>query len=66
MITQAIILFVVCLLVVTTVKPNIICNEDGSLREFGVGFRKKTITPLWLVVLIIAILSYAMAPYLKF
>lgn len=59
MITVAIVIFVLGLLFITAVKPTVIYNDDGSLREFGVGYRKKTITPLWLVAIIAAILSYA-------
>jgi hypothetical protein len=33
-------------------------NEDGSLRQFGIGFQRKTVVPAWLVAIIIAILSY--------
>jgi len=39
-------------------KPNIIYNNDGSLRQFGVGFKKKTVIPLWLISIVIAIFSY--------
>mgnify|MGYP006932091323 CR=1 FL=1 len=35
-----------------------IFEPDGSIREFGIGRKKKTIIPLWLIVFIIAFLSY--------
>ena len=63
--TVSIILFILGFSIVHLVKPNIIYNEDGSLREFGVGYRRKTIIPLWLVVFILAICSYYAAFYLK-
>jgi hypothetical protein len=39
-------------------NPSFLYNEDGSLREFGVGYSSKTILPIWIVAIIIAILSY--------
>jgi hypothetical protein len=33
-------------------------NEDGSFREFGIGYKKKTVVPAWLVAIIVAIFSY--------
>lgn len=39
-------------------QPTFIYNKDGSLRQFGVGYRKKTVFPLWLVVFILAIFCY--------
>ena len=44
-------------------KPNFLYNEDGSLREFGMGYRRKTIMPGWLVAIILAILSYISVKY---
>jgi hypothetical protein len=38
-------------------------NEDGSLRQFGIGFQRKTVVPAWLVAIIIAILSYLLVLY---
>ena len=43
---------------IVLLKPNIIYNNDGSLRQFGVGFKKKTVIPLWLISIVIAIFSY--------
>lgn len=39
-------------------KPNFIYNNKGQLREFGIGTRNKTVLPLWLVSIVIAIFSY--------
>ena len=40
------------------VKPAIIFNSDGSLRDFGVGYHRRTIFPAWLIAIVCAILSY--------
>ena len=39
-------------------QPAFLYSTDGSIREFGVGYKNKTILPLWLTVIILAILSY--------
>ena len=39
-------------------KPNIIFDKNGKPREFGIGYKNKTIVPLWLTVIILAIVSY--------
>ena len=39
-------------------KPNVIFDKNGKLREFGIGYKNKTIIPLWLAVIILAIVSY--------
>lgn len=44
--------------VLTIVKPIIIFDEDGSIREFGINSSKKTIIPLWMVTILLSIFSY--------
>ena len=44
-------------------KPSLLYDKDGSLREFGIGYEKKTILPIWLFSLILAILSYVFVLY---
>ena len=44
-------------------KPSFLYNRDGSLREFGVGYRNKTILPMWLLSIILGILSYIFVLY---
>jgi hypothetical protein len=39
-------------------KPSFLYNTDGSIREFGVGYKNKTIMPVWLVSIILGILCY--------
>ena len=33
-------------------------DKNGKPREFGIGYKNKTILPLWLMVIILAILTY--------
>ena len=38
-------------------KPAFLYTHKGTLRQFGLGYRHKTIIPLWLLSIIIAILT---------
>lgn len=51
-------IFVGLFLAITWFKPSFLFNSDGSIREFGIGRKQKTIIPLWLVVLVLSFLSY--------
>lgn len=53
-----VILFLICFSIIVYLKPNTIFNKDGRPLEFGIGYTKKTILPIWLVVIIISILCY--------
>lgn len=59
----SILLYIVLFSLFIWFKPNFLYNKDGSLREFGIGTRYKTIIPLWLLALILAILSYFLILY---
>ena len=59
----AIILFLIMFVSIQMMKPACLYNNDGSIREFGVGYRNKTITPIWLLSLILGILSYLFVMY---
>ena len=56
--TISIAIFVVAYGFILTIKLSFLFNKDGSLREFGVGFRKKTIIPTWLMSIVLAIICY--------
>ena len=56
--TIAIIIYALLYTIVIMLKPAIIYNKDGSLREFGLGYKKKTVIPVWLLAICLAILSY--------
>ena len=59
----AIILFVVIFGTIQLMKPACFYNRDGSLRHFGVGYRNKTILPVWLLSIILGILCYLAVLY---
>lgn len=58
MTTISILLFVLIFGIIVMIKPNFLYNKDGSIREFGVGYKNKTILPIWLLSIILGILSY--------
>ena len=62
-ISFAIIIFISIYLVIHHLKPAFIYNKDGTLRQFGMGYRHKTILPMWLIVIILSILSYLIVLY---
>ena len=52
-------------LLVIMIKPSLIYNKDGSLREFGIGQSKKTIMPIRLISILAGILSYLIVLYVQ-
>jgi len=59
----SIILFVLIFGGIQMMKPSCFYNRDGSIREFGVGYRNKTILPIWLLSLVLGILCYLAVLY---
>lgn len=59
----AILIFMFVFISTQLIKPDIFYNLDGSIRLFGVGYKNKTIMPVWLVSIFIGILSYITVMY---
>ena len=60
---MAIILFIGLYIAIIYGFPQLVFEEDGSIRQFGIGFRKKTIFPIWLFSIVLGILSYVAIQY---
>jgi hypothetical protein len=58
-----IVIFFVLFSIIYYLKPKMIFDSNGLPMEFGIGYDKKTITPIWLVIMIIAIISYIITLY---
>ena len=58
LVSTAIVVYLCVHGLILTYQPSFLYNADGSLREFGVGFRRKTVIPVWLLAIFCAILSY--------
>jgi len=59
----SIVLFIIIFGVIQMMRPACFYNKDGSIREFGVGYRNKTILPIWLLSLVLGILCYLAVMY---
>ena len=54
----AIILFLFIFGSIQMIKPVCFYNKDRSIRHFGVGYKNKTILPIWLLSIVLGMLSY--------
>ena len=59
----AILLFLVSFSLLNFIQPGFLYNNNGTLREFGLGQRRKTVLPIWLLSLLLGILSYLAVLY---
>jgi hypothetical protein len=59
----AVILFVIIFVSIQLFKPACFYNRDGSIREFGIGYKNKTILPIWLLSIVLGILCYLAIMY---
>lgn len=57
----SIVLFLVLFSIFHFMKPGFAYNESGGYRTFGLGYRDKTIFPVWVVAIVLAIFSYTVA-----
>lgn len=54
----AIVLFIALFSLIHFMKPSLLYTKDGAFREFGVGYRQKTVVPIWGVAILLAIVVY--------
>ena len=54
----SIVVFLLLFVLIMITKPTTIFDKNGRPRDFGIGYKNKTILPLWLTVIILAIFSY--------
>ena len=59
----AAVLFLISFWIFHTIKPSFAYQENGAFRPFGVGYRHKTVVPVWLIAIILAIFSYLAVLY---
>ena len=59
----SIFLFLLIFSLIHYIKPDIVYTKEGGFREFGVGYRNKTVIPVWVVSIILAILCYFLVIY---
>jgi hypothetical protein len=59
----SIVLFIIIFGLTQVIKPQFLYNSDGSIRVFGIGYRNKTILPIWLLSIVLGILCYLFVMY---
>lgn len=59
----AIILFITIFSFIQFMKPSCFYNKNGSIIKFGIGYKNKTIFPIWLLSIMLAILCYLIVIY---
>lgn len=59
--TISIVIFLIIFGTVHYMKPSMFYTERGGIRHFGIGKSQKTIFPVWLFSIILAIVIYLIA-----
>lgn len=59
-VSSAIIIFLILFSIIHYMKPGFAYNSDGGFRPFGLGYRSKTVIPIWLLAILLAIFCYLM------
>ena len=54
----SIIIYLIVVIIIWCVKPRFLFDEDGNFKQFGVGQNKKTIFPLWLILVLLGVIIY--------
>ena len=62
-ISTSILIFLVVFIIFVQLKPHFLFNRTGYFRNFGLGKSNSTILPIWLFVILLAIISYLAVMY---
>lgn len=49
-------LFIALFYSINYFKPTCLYNSNGSVRQFGIGYKNKTVFPIWILAIVLAIL----------
>ena len=60
----AVFVFLILFGIINAFRPSIIYNKDLSFRRFGIGYKNKTVIPIWMMSIVLAILVYVAVTYL--
>ena len=63
LIVVSILIFIFLYSLILVLKPAFLYNSDGSLREFGIGYRRKSVIPAWILAIILSLSSYFIVLY---
>jgi len=56
--TLSIVLFLLLAYLIHEIRPSMFYNDNGTFRDFGVGYRDNTIFPIWIAFTVLAIGCY--------
>ena len=59
----SIICFLIIYISIVKIKPLFLFNKDGSLKQFGLGYKNRSVLPLWLIAIVGGIFSYLIILY---
>jgi hypothetical protein len=59
----SIILLLAIFMLIILTKPELMFDKHGKPREFGLGYKQKTIFPIWLAVIVAGIACYLVVLY---
>jgi len=62
-VSLSIILFMITFCLVRQLAPSLLYDKNGNIRQFGIGYKERTVVPVWLFALIISVLSYVAVRY---
>jgi hypothetical protein len=54
----AVFIFLLAFSIIHSLKPALLYTPEGGFRQFGVGYKQKTVIPIWVVAILLAIFSY--------
>jgi hypothetical protein len=57
-------IFVVMYSIIVYTKPALMFYDDGTIRDFGVGYKNKTVFPIWIVAVLLAAWCYLLVLFL--
>ena len=61
--TVSVVLFLGLFAAINVLKPAFMYDKDGSIRQFGINSTKKTVLPVWLMSISLAIITYLGVSY---
>ena len=62
-VSASIVLFLILFTIVQATKPAFLYENDGSIRNFGLGYTKSTVLPMWAITVVLAIIAYYVIMY---
>ena len=60
----SIFVFLFLISIIHWTKPKLMYNEQGGFRQFGIGYKQKTVVPIRIASILLAILSYLVIYYI--